>query len=417
MRIYPFITLVALVLLLGLANGQEVINIMAMGQVGTKDCPVHGWFSAVPDIDYTLVVTKQDIQDMTLAELRRWIRIYLPRSREQFVEEYDHYVFVDSWLTGWESSPLVTAKQAADIKWSIGEGGVSVFATGIWGSNSIMTDGLLASDVEEYYPVDLSKRRDMNANHFYKVRVNMDPQLPEVLKIFLPLGLEQFQGQWVGQLYPKQGSTIWAWLRDSNVPNPPPDGWPWLVSWKVGSKGAYFWVAADDLEVKWWWGFYNPPTENPYGLDILANIIYQSLGKPLPQDILLLHDLRRRLIGFNDRKALALSVMEFAEKFKANTGALWQDLVAIEEIRTRAASAYLLHEYVESGDILSDAEAAILELGERAMRLKDTALLWVYVIEWLAVTAVGMVTGTVLWTLMVRRRLYREVKTTRGEAR
>jgi hypothetical protein len=280
-----------------------------------------------------------------------------------------------------------------------------------------MVDGLLASNIEEYYPVDLSKPRKMDSAHYYKVGVNRDPTLPDVLKLFLPLGIEQFSGVWVGQLYPKQGATIWATLRQTNVPNPPPGGWPWLVSWRVGSEKTLFWAAADDLEVKWWWGFYHPPTENPYGVDVLANIVYHSMGMPLPEDILLLHELRRRLIEFNDKKALSLSVIEFAEKFKANTGPLWREMAAIEDIRLNANEAYLLHEYEEANEILTEAETALSKVGDLAIRLKDNALIWVFIIEWLAVIATSMICGTTLWALMIRRRLYREVKTTRGDVR
>ena len=53
------------------------------------------------------------------------------------------------------------------------------------------------------------------------------------------------------------------------------------------------------------------------------------------------------------------------------------------------------------------------EADELALRAKQTALFWVYVIEWLVVTATLLVCATVLWALMVRRRLYREVSATR----
>lgn len=410
------LTLIGLLLMAGspLVCGQDTIRVIAMGQVGPNDCPLHIWFSAVPDIDYILVVTKQDIVVMTLEELRRWIRIYLPRTREELQKGFDHYIFVDSWLTGWESSPLMTPKQAADIKWSIGEGGLPVFATGIWDSKTPMTEGLLASDIEEYYPVDLSKPREMSKNNLYKVKVNDKPGLASVLKVFLPLGIERFQGQWVGELYPKQGTTIWATLYETSMPNPPPGGWPWLVSWQVGSRQTMFWVAADDMEVKWWWGFYNPPTENPYGVDILCNILYHSLGKDLPDDILLVHKLRRRFIEFNDRKALCLSVIEFAERFKANTDPLWREIGEVEIARKSADRAYLEHEFEESQEIMTRAEETLVEINKRAVKLKDASLLWVFVIEWLAVTAASMICGSILWTLMIKRRLYREVKTTRG---
>jgi len=47
------------------------------------------------------------------------------------------------------------------------------------------------------------------------------------------------------------------------------------------------------------------------------------------------------------------------------------------------------------------------------MVLKDRALLWVYIIGWLAVTATALVSSFLLWSIMVRRRLYREVQLTR----
>jgi len=39
--------------------------------------------------------------------------------------------------------------------------------------------------------------------------------------------------------------------------------------------------------------------------------------------------------------------------------------------------------------------------------------MWVYIIEWLSVTTKGSLTAVVVWTLMVRRRMYREVRATR----
>ena len=45
--------------------------------------------------------------------------------------------------------------------------------------------------------------------------------------------------------------------------------------------------------------------------------------------------------------------------------------------------------------------------------LKQRALFWIYLTEWLAVTAVLLLSGFVLWTLMIRRRLYGEVRSTR----
>jgi hypothetical protein len=37
----------------------------------------------------------------------------------------------------------------------------------------------------------------------------------------------------------------------------------------------------------------------------------------------------------------------------------------------------------------------------------------VYIIEWFTVTATAMIAGSFLWFIMIRRRLYREIGTTR----
>lgn len=50
---------------------------------------------------------------------------------------------------------------------------------------------------------------------------------------------------------------------------------------------------------------------------------------------------------------------------------------------------------------------------EKAMKAKDKALLWIFIVERAVVSATSMVAGSILWTLLVRRRLYKEVGQTR----
>lgn len=52
------------------------------------------------------------------------------------------------------------------------------------------------------------------------------------------------------------------------------------------------------------------------------------------------------------------------------------------------------------------------ELEAKTFRLKDTTLMRVYLIQWASVTSVLMISGVVLWSLMVRRRLFRRVEVT-----
>jgi hypothetical protein len=42
--------------------------------------------------------------------------------------------------------------------------------------------------------------------------------------------------------------------------------------------------------------------------------------------------------------------------------------------------------------------------------------MWVYIIEWFVAVSTLFISGFILWTLMVRRRLYREIDATRLKA-
>ena len=75
--------------------------------------------------------------------------------------------------------------------------------------------------------------------------------------------------------------------------------------------------------------------------------------------------------------------------------------------------AYFELRFEEVLDAYEEVVEGLGQLEVEAIELKDRALLWVYVIEWLSVTGTAMVAGVLLWTIMVRRRLYREVGTTR----
>jgi hypothetical protein len=53
-------------------------------------------------------------------------------------------------------------------------------------------------------------------------------------------------------------------------------------------------------------------------------------------------------------------------------------------------------------------------VSQRVIKLKNRALFIVYVSEWLVVTGTLIISGVVVYEVMVRRRVYREVATTRG---
>ena len=79
-----------------------------------------------------------------------------------------------------------------------------------------------------------------------------------------------------------------------------------------------------------------------------------------------------------------------------------------------AQRSYLDQKFGDVEMMMGDAFEGIKEVEEAAMQLKDRALFWVYMIEWLVVLGACMATGSIVFALMVRRRLYREVRVTRS---
>ena len=85
----------------------------------------------------------------------------------------------------------------------------------------------------------------------------------------------------------------------------------------------------------------------------------------------------------------------------------------LEEKVDRAREAYVKqNDAAQATDLLEQVLAQYPVLEARIIKLKERTLLWIYIIEWLVVTSTLVIMGTVVWSLMVRRRLYRQVSTT-----
>jgi hypothetical protein len=107
------------------------------------------------------------------------------------------------------------------------------------------------------------------------------------------------------------------------------------------------------------------------------------------------------------------NVLEFADSFGANVRSLEIGLGELGGMEREAGHLYLEHDFdgaqaamVEAFDLASRIEAD-------AISVKERALIWVYTIEWMAVTSTMSLAGFALWSLMIRRARYRMVATTR----
>jgi len=150
-----------------------------------------------------------------------------------------------------------------------------------------------------------------------------------------------------------------------------------------------------------------------YALDFGGNLMIYLDKRPVPQDVELVHRVRTSLFTISQKKSLVLALLEFCDSFGANTNKIMGTLDRADEKISEAMPDYLELRYEKVLQQCIEADRILEEAEKGAVKLKERALLWVYVIEWLAVTGTGMVGGFVVWSVMIRRKLYREVGTTK----
>jgi hypothetical protein len=203
---------------------------------------------------------------------------------------------------------------------------------------------------------------------------------------------------------PKLGSVVWADMA--------PNGLPWLVSLRLsGGDPGIMWFFTGTFDHTWWRVY--DADENPYVIELATNLIFHSLGLPPISDIGGRREARRVLTGFRAQRLLVLHMMEWADAFGANTNPLSRSLTDLDEEARNAMDLYLERDYPATISFMREMSSEVAAIVRRASDLKDQALFWVYVSEWLTITAATIISGSVLWSLMIRRRLYRGVRVTR----
>ncbi len=202
------------------------------------------------------------------------------------------------------------------------------------------------------------------------------------------------------RVLPRQGTDIVLETK-SNPANSPVLAW-----WDVG-KGRSISLVYD-------WGkpncyFYHWP----YIRTFFANMVYYAARAAIPADLELVNRIRDRSTYFSSLSAYILSLIEFVDRFGANPASIYSVLVEAQAMRKPVERQFVEGDFEAA---LATMEAAIDEMEEVylvADRVMKRALFWVYVTEWLVVSGTAIFSTYLLWSLMIRRRLYREVEATR----
>jgi hypothetical protein len=158
----------------------------------------------------------------------------------------------------------------------------------------------------------------------------------------------------------------------------------------------------------------HPRLHYPYLMDFIFNQIFYIADLRYPEDLELVHALRTMFVTYEDRKKATMAVLDFVETFGANPSKSVDMLDAIESRHLEAASLYLTQDFEGTRDILSPLIGEFSRVDKELLEAKNRALFWVYLIEWMAVSSTCMISAVILWTLMIRRKLYRSVSTTKA---
>ena len=86
---------------------------------------------------------------------------------------------------------------------------------------------------------------------------------------------------------------------------------------------------------------------------------------------------------------------------------------SLGDVTARARQDYIELRFEDVMDIYEEGIEELGGLEEEAVEFKERALLWVYIIEWFVVTGTLLLTSFLLWSLMIRRSLYREIGRTK----
>ena len=392
--------LVACLLSFPVCLGSERVKVLILVR-DTRIPSLNRFFGAEPAVDYNIVMTRN--KAMPDPDLIKLIRLYYPRTYQEF-RDYD--VLILSQPTYY----LFTTKQDTWIHDAIRDGSGGLNDGSVFSQIPGIPEAWASGIAWEAFPNDAPT---VVANHvawapvtYFSVDVNEDYPDP-VLTVFIPFRLEKFGNSGVSRLViPREGSDVLAW-QVGNYPTKE----PLLTSWKYGEGRAM--TLGSTLPGGW----INYPTgmsgENRYTPEILMNMVFWLAGTELIDDVEVFHRVKADFSEFRARRAVLLSLADFIDKLGANTQGIQREVMEVEEIYKEAVEHYLAHDFVQSEAAIKTGLVKFAEAEEVARREKNRALLWVYVIEWLVSSSAFFISGFVLWTLMVRRRLYRDVETTK----
>jgi hypothetical protein len=138
-----------------------------------------------------------------------------------------------------------------------------------------------------------------------------------------------------------------------------------------------------------------------------------AAGRSIPPDVAITHEIRTTWAKAESVRGVIVGVIDFVSQLGGNAMALEELLREANGLLVEARQRYLEYDFQGSLALGNEVVGKLQEAMEAAIRVKDRSFFWIYLVEWLVLTSTSLAMGGLIWSLMVKRRLYREVLTTR----
>ncbi len=383
------------------------MRVLAIGEVDPSYCPISDYGNIEPSLDVTLAIARE-MHGTTFGEegLRRQIRLYVPRNLQNMLE-YDFILFNQPVLKYFSLSSI---ENMHSVIADHGVGGLCFMQS----MYSEIYSPWLETKLSECFPYNHHAYLRMGTpdGQHYNLVVAKDTNLPPLLTPYVEVGIESVRP--FGQARPtfaKEGATVWAYCTSSAIRTfYGLDRFPLFISWEYGTKKALTWTTADQFDSPMW---RTNDGKERYALDIFTGMIWLSCGWALPRDPLRVRNLRDSFTELRARISVIDNFIEFIDKYGGSSYEIETDLGSLRSMMEEADQLYLRHDFEKTEMKFREALSFASEIEARSVTLKDRALIWVYLIEWLSVTGTFLLCGFVLWTLMIKKKLYSEVETTK----
>ncbi len=332
---------------------------------------------------------------LPMSWVKKAMRVYMPRTLESMVSEYDVIGIDDASWAVFRSKTIYWMSQGCT------DAGMGMFMAGGFESfgGNVGFPSWGDTVLSEVMPVECIRGQYLESGP------NVVTDFDDPLISSLPWDDYSRYSVFCGYnlLSTKQQAHEISHIRKSSGNHP---CWVW---WDVG-KGRFFASAGGFRGVSGWCQFYN---WDHYS-DFVCNLQYFLAGLTPPSDLELLDATRAAFEDVYNQRQILISTLDFIAKFNADTRKA--DLKVEEALNSleKARESFADLELSRSKELAEISYEKLEEAYHLALGAKDDAIFWIFVTEWLVVSGTSMVCAFVIWTLMVRRRLYKETGITRG---